>query len=199
MGQLCPHVGVAGGGIGALKELLRGRPQAYPGKNGEAEATAGSRLVLGHAANRPGCGGVPGRTRPAFSYSPASPSRAAEKWGAGVRLTHPLVLAREAGPLQPRPAPFGCSTRGGAGLPDVGAAAAAAAGGAESEEPWSQAEGRGAAGRPAGLLRAAPAGVRRGTGRPGGGSGTGMHSARLDSFLGQLRWELVRLGSGCGL
>lgn len=45
------------------------------------------------------------------------------------------------------------------------------------------------AGRPS-PLRAAPAGVRR-TGRPGGGSGSGMHSARLDSFLGQLRWELL--------
>ncbi|XP_036905589.1 PAK4-inhibitor INKA1 [Sturnira hondurensis] len=43
---------------------------------------------------------------------------------------------------------------------------------------------------PPGPLRAAPAGVFRGTGRPGGGSGRGMHSTRLDSFLGQLRWEL---------
>ncbi|XP_030723028.1 PAK4-inhibitor INKA1 [Globicephala melas] len=44
---------------------------------------------------------------------------------------------------------------------------------------------------PRGPLRIPLAGVRRGTGRPGGGSGTGMHSARLDSFLGQLRWELL--------
>ncbi|XP_010967470.2 PAK4-inhibitor INKA1 [Camelus bactrianus] len=44
---------------------------------------------------------------------------------------------------------------------------------------------------PPGPFRAAPARVLRGTGRPGGGSGTGMHSARLDSFLGQLRWELL--------
>ncbi|XP_045718310.1 PAK4-inhibitor INKA1 isoform X1 [Mirounga angustirostris] len=44
---------------------------------------------------------------------------------------------------------------------------------------------------PLGPLRAARAGVRGGTGRPGGGSSTGMHSARLDSFLGQLRWELL--------
>lgn len=49
------------------------------------------------------------------------------------------------------------------------------------------------------LLHAAPAKIGRGTGRPGGSSGTGMHSTRLDSFLGQLRWELVRLGSGCDL
>ncbi|XP_025771815.1 PAK4-inhibitor INKA1 [Puma concolor] len=44
---------------------------------------------------------------------------------------------------------------------------------------------------PLGPFRAGPAGVRRGTARPGGGSGTGMHSARLDSFLSQLRWELL--------
>ncbi|KAM5314836.1 PAK4-inhibitor INKA1 [Glossophaga mutica] len=43
---------------------------------------------------------------------------------------------------------------------------------------------------PPGPLRAAPAGVFRGTGGPGGGSGRGMHSTRLDSFLGHLRWEL---------
>lgn len=53
--------------------------------------------------------------------------------------------------------------------------------------------------RPPGPLRATPAGVFRGTGRPGGGSGRGMHSTRLDSFLGQLRWELVRLGIGVTL
>lgn len=72
-----------------------------------------------------------------------------------------------------------------------------------SEERGAAALGRGRGrrwpARPPGPLRAAPAGVRRGTGRPGGGSGTGMHSTRLDSFLGQLRWELVRLQSGVTL
>ncbi|XP_054450506.1 PAK4-inhibitor INKA1 [Pteronotus mesoamericanus] len=43
---------------------------------------------------------------------------------------------------------------------------------------------------PPGPFRAAPAGVCRGTGRPGRDSGRGMHSTRFDSFLGQLRWEL---------
>lgn len=55
------------------------------------------------------------------------------------------------------------------------------------------------AGRP-GPLCAALAGDREGAERPGEGysTSTNMHSARLDSFLSQLRWELVRLWSGCG-
>ncbi|XP_049718601.1 PAK4-inhibitor INKA1 isoform X1 [Elephas maximus indicus] len=45
--------------------------------------------------------------------------------------------------------------------------------------------------RPPGPLCAARAAVRGEGGRPDRDSGTGMHSARLDSFLGQLRWELL--------
>jgi hypothetical protein len=55
------------------------------------------------------------------------------------------------------------------------------------------------AGRP-GPLCAAPAGDRR-VSRPTWrvySTSTSMHSARLDSFLSQLRWELVSLWSGCG-
>lgn len=82
-------------------------------------------------------------------------------------------------------------------LPDVGAAAAGAT---ESEEPGSKARvTTPLAGRP-GPLCAAPAGDREGAERPGEGysTSTNMHSGRLDSFLSQLRWELVRLWSGCG-
>ncbi|KAL0599886.1 PAK4-inhibitor INKA1 [Plecturocebus cupreus] len=73
-------------------------------------------------------------------------------------------------------------------MPDVGAAAAAGA--TESEEPRSQAEAEGAAGRLAQPSQRRSAGVPTGAGRLGGDLGTDMHSARLDSFLSQLRWEL---------
>lgn len=184
-------------GICFLPEPLREGLQSYPGKNGEAEATAGNRLVLGHAANRPGCGGVPGGTRPASSYSPAPPSRAGEKWGAGERLTHPLGRAEGRGHVSPAPAPLAAAPGAGRGCQMLGRRRR------RELRPARSCGARRRAGaplaRPLGPLRAARAGVRRGTGRPGGGSGTGMHSARLDSFLGQLRWELVRLGSGCVL
>nr|XP_002758273.5 PAK4-inhibitor INKA1 isoform X1 [Callithrix jacchus] len=73
-------------------------------------------------------------------------------------------------------------------MPDV---RAAAAGATESEEPRSQAEAEGAAGRPAQPAQRRSAGVPRAAGRLGGDLGTDMHSARLDSFLSQLRWELL--------
>ncbi|XP_053455929.1 PAK4-inhibitor INKA1 [Nycticebus coucang] len=46
------------------------------------------------------------------------------------------------------------------------------------------------AGQP-GPLCTAPSRVPRGTGSLGGGTSKEMHSARLDSFLSQLRWELL--------
>lgn len=113
-------------------------------------------------------------------------------------LTHPR--ARGAGSLQPRPAPLAAAPGAGRGCQMLGwqrRRELLSQRGATSGRARQRA--RAPLAGPPGPLRAAPAGVRRGTGRPGGGSGTGMHSTRLDSFLGQLRWELVRLQSGVTL
>lgn len=100
--------------------------------------------------------------------------------------------------FQPAPPPLARAPgRGGARLPDVGEAATGAI---ESKEPWSKTRVRTPlAGRP-GPLCAAPPGDRRvrcPTWRAYSTSAK-MHSARFDSFLSQLRWELVSLWSGCG-
>lgn len=128
---------------------LREGPQFYPGKNGEAEATAGKRL-LGRAANPEstqtlGALGSPGPDRARLSAAAVPPLRIEQerRGGVGVGITH---TRPGAGPLQPRPGPIGCGDRGGARLPDVGAVAAAGA--TESEEPPDKIEGEGAAGRP---------------------------------------------------
>lgn len=131
---------------------LREGPQFYPGKNGEAEATAGKRL-LGRAANPEstqtrGATGSPGPDRARLSAAAVPPLRIGLmlRAGVGVGIVHTRLGA---GPLRPRPGPIGCGGRGGARLPDVGAVAAAAAGATESEEPPDKIEGEGAAGRPA--------------------------------------------------
>lgn len=114
----------------------------------------------------------------------------------GVRHIHPSVPEGR-DHFSPSPAPLAAAPGAGRGCQMLGR---------WRRRELQRARSRGASQRarvplagPLGPFRAGPAGVRRGTGRPGGGSGTGMHSARLDSFLSQLRWELVRLGSGCGL
>lgn len=89
--------------------------------------------------SRPGAHGV-------SRYSPAPPSRAGGV-GSG-RPARPPGRAQGAGPHQPRPSAIGWGARGGAQLPDVGAAAAAGA--TKREESPNKAEGKGAAGRPAG-------------------------------------------------
>lgn len=130
---------------------LREGPQSYPGKNGEAEATAGKRLLLGRAANpestqTPGASGSPGPDRARLSAAAVPPLLIELELRGGVGVG--IIPARPgAGPLQLRPGPIGCGVRGGARLPDVGVVAAAGA--TESEEPRDKIEGEGAARRPA--------------------------------------------------
>lgn len=127
---------------------------------------------------------------------PPFPIRAASReWVVGVRLAHP------AGPrgwshTSPAPSPLAEAPGAGRGRQMLGRRRRQELGRGRSRGDRRRA--RAPLAGPPSPLRTALAGVRRGTGRPGGGCGTDMHSARLDSFLGQLRWELVRLGGGRG-
>lgn len=186
LGALCPHLGASGDPARSPDPCGRGRISIL-GKIGKLRLPRGSDLSwvtqqTQSQLNSPRCLGVPGRPHPAYSYSPAPPPEPErnEEWALGS----PTRRGPRGGATLAPPRPYWLRRQG------RGAAARC----------WGGARRRARvplAGRPS-PLRAAPAGVRR-TGRPGGGSGSGMHSARLDSFLGQLRWELVRLGSGCGL
>lgn len=184
-------------GIRALQGPLREGPQLSPGKNGKLRLPQGCDLSW-ESAQRPGTSGSTGPDPAGFPATvPPFPRRAASReWVVGVRFSHP------AGPrgwshTSPAPAPLAAAPGAGRGRQMLGRR--------RRRQELGRGRSRGARRRaraplagPPGPLRTALAGVRRGTGRPGGGCGTDMHSARLDSFLGQLRWELVRLGGGRG-
>uniref|UniRef100_A0A8C5XDD3 PAK4-inhibitor INKA1 n=2 Tax=Microcebus murinus TaxID=30608 RepID=A0A8C5XDD3_MICMU len=134
--------------------------------------------------NRPGVEGR--RPDPVWLSEavPPLPAGAAVEWGGYARVTH--AAGPGGGAVSASPRPHWLRRRG------RGAAARCWGGGSygergATEQGWER-------GRcwPAGpALCTAPARVPGGTGRPGGGSSTDMHSARLDSFLSQLRWELL--------
>lgn len=112
------------------------------------------------------------------------------------RGDRPPSRARGAGPLHPARAPLAAAPGAGRGCQMLGRRRRRRRDLRRARSHGTRQRVRAPLAGPPGPLRTAPARVSRGTGRAGGSSGTGMHCTRLDSFLGQLRWELVRLGSG---
>lgn len=176
-GSLCPHEGAAGGPSGT---------------NGETEATWGSpsfwvtqRVRVSSTAR-----GV-GESRPDPARLLAGPpSREPEPSGQGAWRS---PARRPWGRGHSSPAPAHWLRRQGRG---EAARCWGSAGGGGSEERRRWAEARAPLARaPHGRSRWSSQGTRRAWRR----LRRGMHSARLDSFLGQLRGELVRLGCGVTL
>lgn len=158
-----------------------------PGSSSEPGVSSTAQGI-GESQARPA--GLPATALPL----PLTPAGA--EWGVGVRLTHPTGPGGR-GHFSPSPPPLAAAPGAGRGCQMLGRRR-------RREPPRAKSCGASQRARvplagPLGPRCACPAGVRRGTSERGGGSATGMHSARLDSFLGQLRWELVRLASGCGL
>lgn len=108
--------GASAGGTAVLSREKRGSG----GYRGESPC-------LGLRSEPPRVWGSPRRDPPGFQLQPR-PSLQSRREAGSRRKAHPPTRpGRGAGPRWPRPGPIGCRTRGGARLPDVGAAAAAGA------------------------------------------------------------------------